>query len=600
MEQQKQTQGEGEADTAVVFGVEDVPPVHLTILFGLQQAVMCIGGSLSLPFILTALLCPVDEQEVRAQLLSITMFMCGVATVLQCFLGVRLPIIQGGSHTFVAPIVVMMSLEKFRCPEKGFDVSSTNVTHADWTDRMREIQGNLILASLTQVVVGSLGLMGTILRFVGPLTIAPTISLIGLSLSHVVAMFCETHWGISMLTLFFVLLFSTFMNKMEVPIPSFSLRRKCHTKKLPVFQLFPIVIAVAIVWLFSFVLTVTDVFPSNSTVTGYKARTDSKLEIMTESPWFTLPLPLQFGVPTFSLAGYMGMMAATVSSIIESVGDYFAAARLSGAPLPPAHAINRGILFEGVSSIISGLVGAGHATTSYSGNIGIIGITKVASRAVFIMAGVILIICGLVGKVGAVLALIPEPIIGGTLLLGLGMVASIGISVLQFCDLSSTRNITVLGVSFLMGLMVPEWLSENAEKVKTGSDELDQVILVLFGTASFAGGFIGFVLDNIVPGSKHERGIDRWLKVSDTSTQQPEAHICRIYDLPFVSKYVKRVPICRLCPISPSFAGFNFLCGKSSSKRGSFSETVNDKDPSLLPLHDDLEAKVNRQCDSDL
>ena len=44
------------------------------------------------------------------------------------------------------------------------------------------------------------------------------------------------------------------------------------------------------------------------------------------------------------------------------------------------------------------------------------------------MAGVILIICGLVGKVGAVLALIPEPIIGGTLLLGLGMVASIGIS----------------------------------------------------------------------------------------------------------------------------------------------------------------------------
>lgn len=42
------------------------------------------------------------------------------------------------------------------------------------------------------------------------------------------------------------------------------------------------------------------------------------------------------------------------------------------------------------------------------------------------------------------------------------------IVVLQFCDLSSTRNITVLGVSFLMGLMIPEWLSENAEKVKTG------------------------------------------------------------------------------------------------------------------------------------
>jgi xanthine/uracil permease len=53
---------------------------------------------------------------------------------------------------------------------------------------------------------------------------------------------------------------------------------------------------------------------------------------------------------------------------------------------------------------------------------------QVASRAVFIAAGVTLMICGVIGKVGAALALIPQPIIGGTLLLGLGMVASIGIS----------------------------------------------------------------------------------------------------------------------------------------------------------------------------
>lgn len=92
-------------------------------------------------------------------------------------------------------------------------------------------------------------------------------------------------------TLFFLLLFSTCINKLEVPIPSFSLQRKCHTKRLPVFQLFPVVFCVAIVWALSHVLTVADVFPSNSTVTGYKARTDSKLQIMTDSPWFSFPLP---------------------------------------------------------------------------------------------------------------------------------------------------------------------------------------------------------------------------------------------------------------------------------------------------------------------
>ena len=84
-------------------------------------------------------------------------------------------------------------------------------------------------------------------------------------------------------------------------------------------------------------------------------------------------------MPTFSAAGYMGMLAATLVSIFESLGDYFAAARFSEAPNPPAHAINRGIAIEGVCSIISGVMGAGHAMTSYSSNIGIIGITKVSN-----------------------------------------------------------------------------------------------------------------------------------------------------------------------------------------------------------------------------
>lgn len=86
---------------------------------------------------------------------------------------------------------------------------------------------------------------------------------------------------------------------------------------------------------------------------------------------------VQFGTPTVSVAGFAGMLAATISSIIESVGDYFAAARLSNAEAPPPHAVNRGIATEGFASIISGMVGAGHPTTSYSGNIGAIGITKV-------------------------------------------------------------------------------------------------------------------------------------------------------------------------------------------------------------------------------
>ena len=88
-------------------------------------------------------------------------------------------------------------------------------------------------------------------------------------------------------------------------------------------------------------------------------------------------VPGQWGLPTVSASSYVAMMAATITSIIESVGDYYACARISGVPQPPAHAINRGIAMEGFGSILSGLVGSGGATTSYSQNVGAIGFTKV-------------------------------------------------------------------------------------------------------------------------------------------------------------------------------------------------------------------------------
>ena len=71
------------------------------------------------------------------------------------------------------------------------------------------------------------------------------------------------------------------------------------------------------------------------------------------------------------------MLAGVLASIIESVGDYYACARLSGAPPPPTHALNRGIGMEGIGCLLAGAFGSGNGTTSYSQNIGAIGITKV-------------------------------------------------------------------------------------------------------------------------------------------------------------------------------------------------------------------------------
>lgn len=85
----------------------------------------------------------------------------------------------------------------------------------------------------------------------------------------------------------------------------------------------------------------------------------------------------QWGLPTVSVSSVLGMMAGVLASTMESIGDYYACARLSGAPPPPTHAINRGIAVEGIGCILAALWGTGNGTTSYSQNIAALGITKV-------------------------------------------------------------------------------------------------------------------------------------------------------------------------------------------------------------------------------
>lgn len=75
-----------------------------------------------------------------------------------------------------------------------------------------------------------------------------------------------------------------------------------------------------------------------------------------------------------------------------SVGDYYACARLAGAPPPPVHAVSRGIGAEGIGCIIAGLIGTGNGTTSYSENVGAIGLTGVGSRRVIQTAAAFMLV----------------------------------------------------------------------------------------------------------------------------------------------------------------------------------------------------------------
>uniref|UniRef100_F6QNY7 Solute carrier family 23 member 1 n=1 Tax=Equus caballus TaxID=9796 RepID=F6QNY7_HORSE len=516
----------------LAYGILDVPPWYLCILLGIQHFLTALGGLVAVPLILAKELCLQHDPLTQSYLISTIFFASGICTLLQVFFGVRLPILQGGTFGFVAPSLAMLSLPAWKCPEWTLNASQVNTSSPEfieeWQKRIRE--GAIMVASCVQILVGFSGLIGLLMRFIGPLTIAPTISLVALPLFSSAGNNAGTHWGVAAVTIFLIVLFSQYLKNVAVPMPIYGREKKLHTSKFYLFQVFPVLLSLCISWLLCFVLTVTNALPKDPTAYGYPARTDTKANVLSQAPWFRFPYPGQWGLPTISPAGVFGIMAGVISSMVESVGDYYACARLVGAPPPPKHAINRGIGIEGLGCLLAGAWGSGNGTTSYSENVGALGITKVGSRMVIVAAGCVLLLMGVFGKIGAAFATIPTPVIGGMFLVMFGVIAAVGISNLQYVDMNSSRNIFVFGFSIFCGLAVPNWVNKNSEKLQTGILQLDQVIQVLLTTDMFVGGFLGFLLDNTIPGSLEERGLLTWNQIHEESEET--AKVSEVYGLP--------------------------------------------------------------------
>ena len=153
--------------------------------------------------------------------------------------------------------------------------------------------------------------------------------------------------------------------------------------------------------------------------------------------------------------------------MIESFGDYHACKQMAapddnhGDPTPTE--ISRGIGCEGVGCAITGMLG-GFSSTSYSENVGLVGLTKVGSRYVVQIGAVILVLLGLFGKFGAFAAAIPQPVVGGLYCTMFGLIAAVGVRQFARADLSSDRNLFIGGFALFMGLSVPFYFAERRQR----------------------------------------------------------------------------------------------------------------------------------------
>ena len=94
-----------------------------------------------------------------------------------------------------------------------------------------------------------------------------------------------------------------------------------------------------------------------------------------------------------------------------------------------------------------------------------------------------------------------------------------------------------------MGLVVPTWVQENEHLINTGSDIVDQVLIVMLDTSMFISGSLGFILDNTIPGTLEERGVSAWRAQSDPAKTNEISNSTEVslstYDIPFITKYLK-------------------------------------------------------------
>ncbi|XP_072204436.1 solute carrier family 23 member 1 isoform X1 [Excalfactoria chinensis] len=550
----------------MLYRIEDVPPWYLCILLGFQHYLTCFSGTIAVPFLLAESLC-VGKDQLTVSYLIGTIFTCvGITTLIQTTVGIRLPLFQASALAFLVPAKSILALEKWRCPPEeqiyGNWVLPLNTSHI-WQPRMREIQGAIVVSSLVEVFIGLLGLPGALLSYIGPLTVTPTVSLIGLSVFQAAGERAGSHWGIAALSIVLIVLFAQYLRNVTVRLPGYRWGRGFVLLRVQIFKMFPIILAIMVMWLLCYVLTRTGVFPSHPEEYGYKARTDARGEILSVAPWFRFPYPCQWGLPTVTSAAVLGMFSATLAGIVESIGDYYSCARLSGAPAPPVHAINRGIFTEGVSCIIAGLMGTGNGSTSSSPNIGVLGITKVGSRRVIQYGAGIMLILGTIGKFTALFASLPDPILGGMFCTLFGMITAVGLSNLQFVDMNSSRNLFVLGFSMFFGLTLPNYLDAHPKAINTGVPELDQILTVLLTTEMFVGGSLAFLLDNTIPGTMEERGLVQW-KAGAHADSTASADL-RSYDFPFGMSAVRRSRWLRHVPICPLFTGFTWRAKKSQA-----------------------------------
>jgi len=381
--------------------VDAVLPAKSMITLGLQHVLVVYAGVVAVPLILSGVLGLTSTQTVT--LINANLIVGGIATLVQTLglwrFGARLPLIQGASFIALAPMLLI-----------GEQYGITYVF------------GSVIAAGALAIALAPV--FSRLLRFFPRVVIGCLITIVGISLMPAAAGWLGGGVGSDDFGAPHHLL----LGFLTVAVTIF-----VYVKFRGLLSALSVLAGLTVGSIVAIIIGVSDF----SAVSG--------------AAWFGLSTPLAFGAPQFSVVPILVMTLAMIVIMAETTGNALAIGRMIETEITPKR-LGNAFRAEGLSTMVSGLYNS-FPLNAFSQNTGLIAMTKVRSRYVVAVAGLIMIVMGLFPKLGAVIAAIPPSVLGGGAIVMFGMTTAAGIQELAQVRYKDTHNSLIVAIAISVGVL---------------------------------------------------------------------------------------------------------------------------------------------------
>lgn len=391
------------APIATVHPVDERPPFPRLFLLGLQHVLAMYAGAVAVPLVVGGALIKAGQlqQSDLVHLIVADLFVAGIASIIQSVgfwrFGTRLPLIQGVSFVSVAPMI---------------SIGSTYGVGA--------IYGSVITTGLIMILVAPV--FSQLVKFFPTIVTGTIMTVIGLSLVKIPAGWIvptETQGYSSWMNYFLAVITLVVVILINVFAPA---------RWKPMAILGGVIVGAVIAQFMG--------------VNDWSS--------VGQAAWVGIPTPFMFGLPTFKFTAILTMAIVGLVIMTETSADIIAVGNITGRRAD-SRILGDGLRADGLSTILGGLFNT-FPYTAFAQNVGLVSLSKVFSRFVITASGVILVILGLIPKLGEIVASIPTPVLGGAGIALFGMITASGIRSLSSIEWNDVRAL-IVGVSISIALL---------------------------------------------------------------------------------------------------------------------------------------------------